>query len=118
MQNDDKPAPRFFPQGNNHAAQQRDTGEIKIFVPARFDDYGLKPTVFRVYCHIARRDGNDGAWPAIANIARVCRIHPQTVRKALKFLTAHGFLTRTPRRGQTTLYRLTPPSAWQPPDTR
>ena len=114
MPNDDKPAPRFFSRGNNHAAQQRDTGEIKVFIPAKLDDYGLKPNVFRVYCHMARRAGNDGAWPAIAKIARVCRLHPQTVRKALQFLTARGFLIAKPRGGASTLYYLTPLSAWRP----
>lgn len=55
MQNDDKPAPRFFPQGNNDAAPPSATGEIRVFIPARLDDYGLKPTFFRVYCHICHR---------------------------------------------------------------
>jgi hypothetical protein len=89
-------------------------GELRVFIPAKLDDYGLRPNVFRVYCHMARRAGNDGAWPSIASIARVCRLHPQTVRKALRFLTANGFLVATPRRGTTTLYHLTPPSAWRP----
>jgi hypothetical protein len=48
-------------------------------------------------------------------IAHVCRLHPQTVRKALRLLTTHYLLLREPRDGSTTVYRLTPASAWRPP---
>jgi DNA-binding MarR family transcriptional regulator len=111
MSNNQRPSPE-----DNLPEQKSSDYELKVFVPSKLDDYGLKPTCFRVYCHIARRDGDEGAWSSVANIARVCRIHPQTARKALRFLTARAFLTRKRRPGQTTIYRLTPQSAWQPPD--
>jgi len=86
-----------------------------IFVHSRFDDYGLPAPAFRVYCHLARRAGRGSAWPAVAEVARVCRLHPQTVRKALRLLVAHRLLRPEIRPGRTTLYRLPSASAWQPP---
>jgi len=91
--------------------------ELKVFIPSHLDDYGLRPNVFRLYCHIARRDGPSGAYPAVKTMARVCRIHPQTARDALRYLTEQGFLTREKRPGRTTIYRLTPLSSWPPPET-
>jgi hypothetical protein len=86
-----------------------------VFVHSYLDDYGLPPAAFRVYCHLARRAGHRGAWPAVKSIARVCRLHPQTVRKALRLLMAHYLLRGEPRRGETTIYHLMHPSTWQPP---
>lgn len=86
-----------------------------IFVHSRLDDYGLSAAVFRVYCHLARRAGKGAAYPSVKTTAEVCRLHPQTVRAALRILTAHRLLTRQDRPGATSLYRLTPPSQWQPP---
>lgn len=99
---------------NNTNPPERPTPrETKVFIPARLDDADLRPNVFRVYCHISRRDGREGAWSSIAKMARVCRLHPQTVRKALRFLTGQGLLAATPRQGQTTIYHLTPMSTWR-----
>lgn len=93
-----------------------DTSEFNtIFVHSRLDDYGLPAPVFRVYCHLARRAGRGSAWPAVAGIARVCRVHPQTARKALRVLIEHRLVLPEIRPGRTTLYRLTAPSVWQPP---
>jgi hypothetical protein len=86
-----------------------------IFVHSQLDDYGLPAAHFRVYGHLSRRANDGVAWPGIASISRVCRLHPQTVRKALKLLVARGFLRREYRKGDTNLYYLTPPSAWSPP---
>jgi DNA-binding MarR family transcriptional regulator len=96
-------------------SQGHDVAKMSVFIPSKLDDYRLIPSVFRVYCHIARRDGANGAWASVASIAYVCRVHPQTVRGALRFLVTKGFLTRTPRRGSTTVYRLTSMSVWQDP---
>src|SRR3989442_15943733 len=69
-------------------------GELKgIFVHSRLDDYGLSPQQFRVYGHLARRDGKRGAYPSVREIAQVCQLHPQTVRRCLKVLTIHRLLT-------------------------
>jgi len=86
------------------------------FIHSQLDDFGLKPSEFRVYCHVARRDGNEGAWSSVAKMARVCRLHPQTVRRALRTLTEHRLLEREVRHGETTVYRVTPLLTWQPPN--
>ncbi len=85
-----------------------------VFIHSQLDDYGLSASVFRLYCHLARRAGSGIAWPSIATMSHKCRLHPQTIRKALRLLVAHRFLLRQQRKGQTTLYRLTPPSEWRP----
>lgn len=86
-----------------------------VFIHSRLDDYGLTPPQFRVYAHIARRASSGAAWPSITNIARICKLHPQTVRRALRVLVQHRLITREPRSGTTPIYRLTPASQWQPP---
>ncbi len=85
-----------------------------LFVHSRLDDYGLTPTQFRIYCHLARRAGSGAAWPSIEGIARVCRLHPKTVRSSLRVLAHHRLLSRQPRPGRTDLFKLTPPSSWHP----
>ena len=85
------------------------------FVHSQLDDYGLTPPQFRVYAHIARRASSGKAWPAVATIARICLLHPQTVRQALRVLVRQQFITRQLRPGRTPIYRLTPASQWQPP---
>ena len=109
--------PAAIPKTHNQGRRppRADTSDFSvIFVHSLLDDYGLRPPEFRVYCHMARRAGRGQAWPKVAEIARVCRLHPQTVRKALHTLTAHQLLRREPRPGTTTLYRLTAASAWRP----
>ncbi len=86
-----------------------------VFIHSRLDDYGLPPPEFRVYAHVARRAGSGGAFPAVKSIARVCRLHPQTVRRALGVLVKHRLIRREDRPGKTAVYRLTPASEWQPP---
>jgi DNA-binding MarR family transcriptional regulator len=89
-----------------------------VFIHSTLDDLGLSPARFRVYCHLARRAntgtaGEGGAWPAVSEMARVCRLHPQTVRKALRWLAEHQLLTRQRRPGRTAVYRLTAASRWK-----
>lgn len=85
-----------------------------VFIHSRLDEYGLTPQQFRVYAHLARRAGSGRAWPAVATMARICRLHPQTVRQVLRVLVQHRLITREPRAGRTPIYRLTPASQWQP----
>src|SRR5436190_18407312 len=47
-------------------------------------------------------------------MSEVCRLHPQTVRKALQLLVRHRFLLCQQRKGRTTHYRLAPASEWRP----
>ena len=85
-----------------------------IFLHSDLDDYGLDASVFRVYAHLSRRAGSGAAFPAIRSIAQVCRLHPATVRAALRTLARFRLITRDARPGRTPLYRLTPKSAWLP----
>lgn len=48
-------------------------------------------------------------------MSAVCRLHPQTVRKALQRLVRHRLLLCQQRKGRTTHYRLAPLSEWRPP---
>ena len=85
-----------------------------VFVHSVLDDYGLTPPQFRIYGHLSRRAGSGVAFPAVASMARICKLHPQTVRKALRFLVKNGFITREHRPGTTPYYRLTPHWRWTP----
>jgi hypothetical protein len=105
----------FSESGNVPGELRQDTSGFNvIFVHSRLDEYGLPSSVFRVYCHLARRASNGAAFPAIASIARICRLHPQTVRQALRVLVQHHLITREPRPGTTPIYRLTPAAQWRP----
>ena len=86
-----------------------------IFIHSRLDDYGLSPQQFRVYAHLARRAGSGGAWSSVARMAHVCKLHPQTVRAALRVLVRHRLITRQPRPSTTPIYRLTKADQWEPP---
>ncbi len=106
----------FSESGNVPGELRQDTSGFNvIFIHSRLDDYGLPTSVFRVYCHLARRASSGAAWPSVANIARICQLHPQTVRQALRVLVQHRLVTREPRPGTTPIYRLTPAAQWQPP---
>jgi DNA-binding MarR family transcriptional regulator len=85
-----------------------------VFIHSLLDNFGLSASQFRVYAHLARRAGIGAAWPAVASIALTCLLHPQTVRRALAFLTKQKLITRQPRPGHTPLYRLTPATQWLP----
>ena len=63
-----------------------------IWVHSALDDLGLTPAEFRVYAHLSRRAGNGVAWPAIASIARVCRLSRKTVIAAFNNLERRGLL--------------------------
>lgn len=82
------------------------------FIHSTLDDAGLPAGAFRVYCHVLRRAGAHGAWPAIKSIAHTCRLHPQSVRKSLKQLVAWGMLSVDSRPGMTSVYRPLAPSEW------
>lgn len=100
------------------AVIRHDQSEFNVvFVHSALDDFGLSPAQFRIYCHLARRSnagsGNEGgAWPSVHEIARVCRLHEDTVQTALRWLTSRRLLTCERRVGTTSVYRLTSPSSW------
>ena len=85
-----------------------------IFLHSALDDFGLDASTFRVYAHLSRRAGGGEAWPAVASIAEVCRLHPTTVRTALRSLVTGRLITRQDRPGTSAIYRLTPKADWLP----
>lgn len=85
-----------------------------MFVHSRLDEAGLSPAEFRVYGNLVRRANCGVAWPSIGNIAKVCRLHPQTVRKAIRELVFRNMVQIEPRAGETSRYLVTPVSLWSP----
>ncbi|HET6886620.1 MAG TPA: helix-turn-helix domain-containing protein [Candidatus Udaeobacter sp.] len=90
-----------------------DQSEDPTFIHSRVDDLGLTVYEFRVYCHLKRRSNHGVAWPGIASIARVCRMHKMTAVKAIKGLEERKMVTVTRVEGEGNRYRLTKPSAWR-----
>ncbi len=109
------PSPTQCRESDTPPLQDSRTDFNVVFIHSRLDDYGLPPSVFRVYAHLARRAGSGAAFPSVASIAYTCLIHPQTVRRALRILVAHQLITREERPGTTPIYRLTPAGHWRPP---
>ena len=87
-----------------------------LFVHSKIDEYPLTLEQFRVYCHITRRDGKNGAWPAIVNIAAACHIHKDTARRCLQALVQYNLLSVTDKskEGKANVYRLTDADSWMP----
>jgi DNA-binding transcriptional ArsR family regulator len=74
-----------------------------IFIHSNLDEWGLRPHPYRVICHVARRGECFGS---VCTIAEICRMHADTVRKALKELVNAGLLIAQYRQGMTTIYRV------------
>ena len=87
------------------------------FIPAALDDYGLAPSAFRVYCHMARRAGSDGVYfESAPRCASHCGFNIKTTRAAIKELLARRLVELTESRpGLTRAYRLTVESKWAEP---
>ena len=86
-----------------------------IFFHSALDDAGLSASVIRVYCHLARRDGGNGAWPSIEAIAKTCRLNAKTVRPALQKLETLGWIRRQKRDGFTDMFFVNAASEWATP---
>lgn len=84
-----------------------------VFIHAALDDAGLSLAAFRLYCHLSRRAGRSGIYPAVKSMAATCRINEDTVWRALSELEARGMLERKPRPGRSTEIILQPPSTWR-----
>ena len=60
-----------------------------------------------VYCWLWHYAGiRDQAFPSIQRLAAECHMKPDDVRKALKWLTEEGWITRTDRAGSTSLFQV------------
>ena len=78
-------------------------------VPGWIDDYGLKPSEFRVLAHVARRCGDKdkggSCYESLPKMAKICGLRRATIQAALKYLECVGFITKQERSGQSTIYR-------------
>lgn len=87
------------------------------FIRSEFDDAGLTPTQFRVYCHIVRRAGGiDGAfYESNSNCASHCQIHIKTLRAVIAELLRRKMIALIGyRNGGTKTYRVTCIEEWKP----
>jgi hypothetical protein len=94
----------------------QDDGELNvIFVHSKLDDIGLTPPQFRIFAHLSRRAHSTGkAWPGIDSMAKVCRMHKETVIEVLRFLEAASMVIIKKAPGKKSVYQLTAPSKWKP----
>ena len=85
------------------------------FIPRGLDDAGFSPAEFRIVCRINRRAGKGGeCTEAVENIAAGCRLHPDTVRAALKKLESINVIRIVDRKGKTNSMRLMDIGLWKP----
>ena len=97
------------------SATDHDLSESNIvFIHSALDDAGLSPAAFRVYCHLARRTLHSrmDKWPSAPAMAKVCRVHKDTVWKALKELIERGMIERESRTNTTSRHIITSPTKW------
>jgi GntR family transcriptional regulator len=88
------------------------TRELGIFMPASVDDFGLTAAQFRVLCHLSRRAGkNRECYPSAPSIARVCKLHEDTVWRCLKELEKLQFIKRSKGKFKSNNYTMTHPKA-------
>lgn len=92
----------------------RDGRDLGAFIPAQLDDYGLDVYEFRVYCHLARRAGQEGCYEGNPETARLLGIGERKVRECKQLLELAGLIKVTQRKGTTDLVRLTAVSSWRP----
>ncbi|MCC7518433.1 MAG: helix-turn-helix domain-containing protein [Verrucomicrobiae bacterium] len=104
--------------GDGRALSHGENAFNILFIRAELDDHVLIPTEFRLYAHLARRAGTDGAWPAVRSMARTCRMHEDTVRRCLRRLKELNMVRSQMRPGTTTLYMLTPFADWKPASSK
>jgi hypothetical protein len=97
-----------------HPAPSSQTGNSvngrKPFISGAFDDFGLKPSQFRVVCRVARRGD---CYESIPNMAAGCRLAVKTIKTVLKYLVSHNVLSKEKRPGLTCIYRVNSPGVWQ-----
>ena len=81
-----------------------------MIVNSAVDDAGLSPAEFRIYGHFCRVGVT---WEKIKNLAKVCRVHPDTAWDAIAELERRGMIDREQRSGMTSIFRITPISKWK-----
>jgi len=84
-----------------------------IWINLELDDAGLNPYECRMYLHIVRRAGHDGAcYETVANMAAHCNMSTGSAKRALRGLIDKGLLSRDSRRGTTSVYKVTNINLW------
>lgn len=88
----------------------------RLFVPADFDDLGLDPYCYRLFCRIVRRcngrPGVFGFWESVPSLAASMQMGEHTVRRSLKTLQALRLIDRKPRAGKTDQYAYSDVKDW------
>jgi hypothetical protein len=93
------------PKKTKAESQSRPRTMADTFIPACLDDARLSAAQFRVFCHVKRRGY---CYESVPAMAEVCCLDKKTVTSALKALTEIGFLLKTPRHGDTSVYKVNP----------
>lgn len=83
--------------------------DLRPFIPAKLDDYGLSQAEFRIVCRIARRDI---CFESVESMATGCRMSLKTTRNALRSLVAREIIEVEKRDGDTSIYTLVPLNNW------
>jgi hypothetical protein len=96
----------------NFEAEQSTRGFNVIFIHSTLDDAGLTPDQFRVFAHVSRRASSGKCTAAGATMAKICRIHPDTLKRCIAELVRRKMLNKTERPGRTNLWRITSPDEW------
>lgn len=117
-----------------HAAEWLEDGrdDLPLALHHELDDLAISPEAMRVYVHLVRRVGRNGAaWPSYQNIGRHCfgragrwaLAKPATLKRraieAVQELEAAGLIRRRGRVREdgtqsTNVYTLTPRREWGP----
>lgn len=70
-------------------------------IPNLVDDAGLSVFAYRLYGHLRRVAGDEGAcWKSVRTLSKVCRMSPASVMKARKELLSHGLIECQARANQ------------------
>lgn len=88
----------------------RDTDSI--FIHSSVDDAGLSPAEFRIYGHLARRAGANGAYPGVDSMAKICQLAKATIIKSIRRLEELGMIRVVRISGVKSRYVLTRRSVW------
>jgi hypothetical protein len=82
--------------------------KLPVAVHSTLDDANLSAEEFRVMAHICRRCGDEENGrhcdSAIGTIAKICRLHPDTVRKAIARLVELKWVSIIDRPGRTKVH--------------
>lgn len=84
-----------------------------MFVHSSLDDAGLTAQQFRIYAHLARRAGRDGAYPGIDSMAKHCLLSKHTVIDAVRVLESRGMVKVSRSTGERSRYILTRKTEWK-----